>query len=208
MNIGHKGDAAFYDVLEAQAHAAHEAAQVFCRLAGDFEHISDYLKTLETIEHEGDLLTHSVIDRINSEQITPLAKEDLHSLTDRLDTITDTIEAAAGRIEVYRLHTPRPDLAPLTGLLVAITQEMLALIRLLRRGFHQPELLQIIAGIHAMETHTDKAFRRALFDLFGDQTLDYRAFIGWKEIYERIEKAINRCEKIAGFVESLRVKYA
>ena len=59
-----------------------------------------------------------------------------------------------------------------------------------------------------METHTDRTFRQALTSLFEDNALDIRLLIQWKEIYERIEKAINQCEKLAGFTESLMVKYA
>lgn len=203
----HRQDESFFDILEAQAQAAYEAAKTFLVLADHLDQISDYLERLETLEHDADRLTHGFVNKVNTQFVTPLDKEDMHALTDKLDDITDGIEATAGRIGAYRLVTPRPELLTMAGLLVAITQETLAMMQLLRHGFGAAELPGVIAGIHAMESRSDREFRKALSDLFADDTLDTRLLIKWKEIYERIENAINRCEKLAGFVESLKVKY-
>jgi uncharacterized protein Yka (UPF0111/DUF47 family) len=200
-------DESFFDILEAQARAAYEAAKTFLVLADHLDQIADYLKRLETLEHDADRLTHGFVNKVNTQFVTPLDKEDMHALTDKLDDITDGIEATAGRIGAYRLVTPRPELLIMAGLLVAITQETLAMMQLLRHGFGAAELPGVIAGIHAMESRSDRELRKALSDLFADETLDTRLLIKWKEIYERIEHAINRCEKLAGFVESLMVKY-
>ena len=208
MIFGAKPDTSFYNVLEAQAQAANEAAQTFYALTADFGHIAVHLDRLEQIEHKADGLTHSFVNKLNSQFVTPLDKEDMHTLTDRLDDITDAIEAAASRVGLYRLARPRPDLEALVCLLVAITQETKAMVALLHKGFHRDKLSSVLAGIHALETRSDKAFRQALSDLFDDATLDSRLLIQWKDVYERIEKAINQCEKLAGFVESLTTKYA
>ena len=131
----------------------------------------------------------------------------MHALTDRLDDITDTIEKAASRIGVYRLSAPRSELPGLLIQLVAITEQTRELVRLLRAGLKQEQLAPVIAAIHTTESQMDKSFRQALSALFNDDTLDTRYLIQWKEIYEIIEKATNRCEKLASFVESLMVKY-
>jgi predicted phosphate transport protein (TIGR00153 family) len=208
MLFPHKKDHSFYDLLDAQAQSAHDAAATFNALVLDFPQIRKYLKKLEDIEHEADQLTYSFVNKVNTQFITPMDKEDMHALTDRLDDITDTIEKAANRIEVYKLKAPRAELAGLVAMLVGITNEIQALVGLLRKGLKEEELSPVISGIHAMESRMDKAFRKALTALFEDNDLDPRQLIQWKEIYELIEKAINRCEKLAGFVESLMVKYA
>ncbi len=208
MLFSNKKDQTFYDVLNEQARSANEAANTFHAFVLDFSQMPACLKRLEEIEHEADTLTHQFVNQVNTQFITPMDKEDMFELTDRLDDITDTIEKTANRIEVYRLTAPRPELKGLVTMLVGITQETQTLIQHLRGGFKQPELKQVIAGIHAMESRTDKVFRQALTNLFTDDTLDTRQLIQWKEIYELLEKAINRCEKLAGFIESLIVKYA
>ena len=208
MIFGNRPDTSFYTLLEAQAQAANEAAQTFYALTGDFGHLAEHLGRMESIEHQADMLTHSVISRINGQFLTPLDKEDMHILTARLDDITDAIESAASRMGLYRLARPRPDLESLVCLLVAITQETKALVSMLHQGFRRERLSSVLAGIHALESRGDRAFRQALSDLFDDQTLDSRLLIQWKDVYERIENAINQCEKLAGFVEGLTAKYA
>jgi uncharacterized protein Yka (UPF0111/DUF47 family) len=203
----HRQDHLFFDILEAQAQAAHEAAKTFLILADHFDQMPAYVERLEALEHDADRLTHGFINRVNTQFVTPLDKEDMHALTGKLDDIVDGIEATAGRMGAYRLIRPRPDLLVLAGLLVAATQETLALTQLLRHGFGRSELPDVIAGIHALESHSDRELRKALSDLFADDNLDTRLLIQWKEVYERIETAINGCEKLAGFVESLIVKY-
>ena len=195
-------------MLESQAKVAHDAAKVLDNLVLDFARLQDYLTELDALEHEGDRLTHAFINKVNTLFITPMDMEDLHGLSDRLDDITDTIERAAGRIGIYRLTAPRPELSGLVTMLMAITREVHRLIILLRQGVQQPELVGVIAGIHAMESRTDKSFRQALAFLFDEESLDVRLLIQWKEVYELIESAVNRCEKLASFIESLMIKYA
>ena len=208
MIFGNSKDKSFYDLLDAQAEAAHAAASAFNALALDFSQIPIYLKKLEDIEHEADRLTHAFVNKVNTQFITPMDKEDMHGLTDRLDDITDTIETAASRIDVYRLKSPRPELGGLVSQLVGVTLETQTLIGLLREGFHTGQIAPLVARIHEMESRMDKQFRQSLTALFEDEELDTRNLIQWKEVYEFIEKAFNRCESLAGFVESLMVKYS
>ncbi len=207
MTLDPADDAVFYTMLEAQARYAYDAANTFYEMTAEFPTIAEHLLRLETIEHEADSLTHAFVNRVNTRSETPMDKADLHGLTDRLDDTVDSIEGAAVRIGLYRLAVPRPDLQPLVGLIVAITHENHRIICQLRQGFHQDELAAMIAGVHAMETRSDRAFRQAISDLFADNVLDIRLLIQWKDVYERIESAVNRCEKLASFVESLLVKY-
>jgi uncharacterized protein len=207
MLFANNKDKAFYDLLDAQAVAAHQAATTFHALTQDFGQMPAYLEKLETIEHEADALTHSFVNAVNIQFITPLDKEDMHALTICLDDITDTIEKAASYLDVYQLKSARPELDGLVVMLVAITKETQVLVQLLRHGLKTKELPTIIGGINAMESRMDKSFRQALRSLFEDTGLDTRQFIPWKEVYEFIEQAVNRCERVAGLVQSLIVKY-
>src|SRR5262245_55612569 len=117
-----KKNLTFYTLLEQQADAAHRAAQALYALANDFGGLAEYVSQLDRIEHEADELTHQMANKIDSTTVTPLDKKDLHALSSNLDDITDFIEAAAERIALYRLYTPRPDLKPLVSLLVQTVQ--------------------------------------------------------------------------------------
>jgi len=207
MKLNSKKEQAFYVLMETQAQAAVEAAAEFLKFADDFSKMKACLIRLEEIEHEADNQCHLLINKINTQFITPLDKEDMHALAERLDDITDTIEKAASRIEVYRISEPRPELKELVAGLVAITAEAKALISLLHGGLSSDKLAPVIENIHNNESVMDKMFRKALTTLFEDESVDPRALIKWKEVYETIEKATNRTEKLASFVESLMIKY-
>ena len=207
MKLNSKKEQAFYELMVAQAEAAVEAAGEFLKFADDFSQMRACLERLEAIEHRADEKCHQLINKINTQFITPLDKEDMHALADRLDDITDTIEKAASRIDTYRISVPRTELKELVAGLSDIVIEAHGLISLLGAGLNSDKLPPVIERIHNGESVMDKKFRKALTALFEDETVDARNLIKWKEVYETIEKATNRTEKLASFVESLMIKY-
>ena len=207
MLFSPRHNATYYDLLEAQASAASEAAALFLGLVSDFSAMPSYLERLEAIEHHADDVTRALVSRLDAGETAPLDRQDLHLLCERLDNITDAIEGAALRMQAFRLAPPRPDLPALASLLVGITQETQALVRQLRHGFGAGDMAATMAGIHALEKQSDKTFWLAVSDLLDDTGMDARLLLKWKDVYERIEKAIDRCENVAGLIENLRVKY-
>jgi predicted phosphate transport protein (TIGR00153 family) len=93
----------FYDMLESQAQQASLAATTFYSFVSDFRDMPEALQKIEQIEHDGDSITRDFVKRINSHYFTPMDREDLHGITDRIDDITDAIESAAGRMGIYHL---------------------------------------------------------------------------------------------------------
>jgi uncharacterized protein len=207
MKLKSKKEQEFFELMVAQAEAAVEAAGEFLKFADDFSQMRGCLERLEAIEHRADEKCHQLINKINTQFITPLDKEDMHALADRLDDITDTIEKAASRIDTYRIQVPRKELRELVAGLSDIVNEAHVLISLLGGGLNSDKLPPVIERIHTSETNMDKKFRKALTALFEDESVDARNLIKWKEVYETIEKATNRTEKLASFVESLMIKY-
>ena len=207
MLFSNKYNVTYYDLLEAQAAAASEAASLFLGLVSDFSAMPAYLERLEAIEHHADDVTRTLVSRLDAGEAAPLDRQDLHLLCERLDNITDSIESAALRIRAFRLPAPRPDLPALASLLVGITQETQALVLQLRHGFGSGDMTATMGGIHALEKQSDKTFWLAVSDLLDDTGIDARLLLKWKDVYERIEKAIDRCENVAGLIENLRVKY-
>jgi len=198
----------FYKILEQQAVTAHRAALAFLALAQDFEHLNDHVCLIEQIEHEGDELTHQLANKVDATFVTPLDKEDLRSLSGALDDITDHIEAGAARAVLYQLKTARPDLVPLINLLVQITDATVKAVQSLSSKANRAAIHDVLVTIHRLENVSDKAFRQALGDLFNSPCDDPIMVIKWKEIYDRIEIATDKCEDVANMVESVVVKYA
>jgi len=201
-------DPVFYDLLEAQADAAHRAAQTFAALASDFGQADAYAQALKKIELEADDLTHDLVNKADARFVTPLDKEDMHHLSESLDSITDHLEAAGARVSLYKLTQTRPDLPPLAGILVRTTEATRTAVGILRHLKDHKSLEEIFVTVHALENESDQAYRTALGALFNEPNADALFVMKWKELYDRVELTVDECENVADILESLVVKYA
>ncbi len=198
----------FYDLLEKQANAAVSAAKEFHKLANDFANLVQYAVRIKEIESEADHITHELANKIDATFVTPLDKEDLRALSTELDDVTDYIEACTGRMALYQLTKARPDLAALVVMLVQITEAMLEAVKSLRSMPSRDKMRDIFIRIHQIENEHDAAFRKALAGLLNVPDADPIQVIKWKEVYDRIEKSVDKCEDVANIIESVTVKYA
>ena len=209
MLLKSKKDLGIYVLLENQANLAKRCADQFKELSGDFGRLDHYASVLEDLEHEGDNLTHELQNRIATTFITPLDKEDLKELSSALDDVADYIEAAAARAQLYKLKSVRPELVQLSDLLVEIAILTERAVGTLRNGFSKTnDLKQILRDMHTVENESDKIFRSALANLFDEPGIDPLEVIKWKEMFDRIETAVDKCEHIAAIIGTILVKYA
>jgi predicted phosphate transport protein (TIGR00153 family) len=198
----------FYELLEKQAEAAFHAARTFQQLIHDFDNRVQYAAKIKKIEHEADNITHKLANLIDSTFVTPMDKEDLHALSSELDDVTDSIEACTGRLALYEFVQLRPDMELLVSQLVRITEATLEAVKILRTRPSLESIHGIYRHIHEIETEHDGAFRRALANLINAPGADPIKVIKWKEIYDRIEAAVDKCEDACYTIESVVVKYA
>lgn len=198
----------FFSLLFRQAEQANKAARIFHKMTEDFSDLQQQVGAIHQIESDADELTHELANRADATFITPIDKEDLRALSSSLDDITDVIEACASRMIIYRVTTPRPDFEPAVRLLVEATEEICGAVKELgapsRRSALQPRLIRI----HELENASDSMFRRSLGELFGMPNPDVLEVFKWKEIYDRVEMAMDRCEDVAKLIESVVMKYA
>jgi len=198
----------FYELLEKQAQAAVDAATEFQVLVGDFANLAKHAARIKEIESEADHITHELANRIDATFVTPLDKEDLHALSSELDDVTDCIEACTGRMALYQLTQLRPDLAGLVEMLVRITEATREAVKALRTKPNRDNVQDLFIHIHQIENEHDAAFRKALAGLLNAPDADPIKVIKWKEVYDRIETAVDKCEDVAHIIESVVVKYA
>jgi len=207
--LGFGKDTTFYDLLEAQAEAAIRAAREFVALSENFGQAEARTRRIKEIEHEADDLTHQLANKTDATFVTPLDKEDINALSGQLDDVTDAIEAASGRIVLYRLTETRPDLAPLAGCLLEATEATRAAVGVLRDLKGRETIRDILVRVHDAENQGDALYRQALADLFfATPNPDPLMIIKWKEVYDRIEIALDSCEDVSNVVESVAIKYA
>lgn len=209
MKLKQRRDASIYDLLQEQARVATKSAEKFVEMAKDFSSLSKYAQELDELESEGDRLTHDLQNKITTMFITPLDKEDLRELSQALDDVTDLIEAAAARAELYSLKEPRADLMPAVDLLLQLTKLTESAVKELRNGFAKSVTLrETLTEIHTVENHSDRAFRKALKNLFDEPGIDALTVIKWKEMFDRIEHASDKCEDIAAIIGTIIDKYS
>ena len=201
-------DPIFYDLLEAQAEAAHKTALAFHSLTEDFGQAAQIADNVKRLETDADTLTHELVNKADAKFITPLDKGDMHGLSQALDNITDTLEAAVARIALYQITQMRPDLAPMTERLVQITQATREGVNFLRHMKDHDALAPLLVRIHDLENENDQSYRTALAALLNQNGADPILVIKWKEIYDRVELVADECEHVADLLESLVVKYA
>lgn len=198
-----------FDLLERQAHVAHRASEVFLKMASEFSKNAQFAAELDSIESEGDELTHKLQNSIATVFITPLDKEDLRELSQALDDVTDLIEAAAARAELYSLTEPRPELMPMVKVLVQLTKHVHSAIKELNGNFaHSASLRSTLLEIHTLENENDREYRSALRNLFHEPNPDALYVMKWKELFERIEAAADKCETIAALLGTIQDKYS
>jgi uncharacterized protein len=201
-------DTTFFLLLEGQAQSACQAAEEFARLGTSFQEVESVVSRIEQIEHEADQLTHQLLNKVDGTFVTPFDKEDMHALSSVLDDVTDAIEGAAMRILLYRIAEPHPDLAAALKVLVRATQAVGQAVGKLKDMRQRQALQADLVTIHDMEHEADAVFRKAVGGLFAVATPDPLYVMKWKELFDRIEQAVNACENVADVVESVVIKYA
>ncbi len=180
-----------------------EIAQALIDYLGSFpEGSEDRVRRIKELEHEGDRLTHDVVDLLNRTFVTPFDRDDMYRLAGALDDICDYVDEAAGNILGYGVHRVRePSKAQADVILRAARKLHEAVDRL--EGFKesQRELIEL----RELEDEGDRLVRDAVAELFASES-DPIALIRWKDIYEHLEEAVDACENAADVLEAILVK--
>ncbi|MBS1722611.1 MAG: DUF47 domain-containing protein [Armatimonadetes bacterium] len=206
--LGIKRKNAFFDLLTQQTDFVVSSAVQFQAMLADFGNANNYVQEIKAIEHAADQVRHELGTKIDEAFVTPMDKEDLSALADRLDDIVDCVESASTRISIYKVQSLRPDLAPMAANLVAMTKKLQTTVVALGEGSKLNDIKDMFVQLHSIENDTDQMFRAALGTLFETMQDQPVQIIIWKELYDRIERAVDKCEDASNVVESMVVKYA
>ncbi len=194
----------FFTLFSQHADNALEAAKALESLLADFTRVDEKVKEIHAIEHHGDKLTHEIIRNLNETFVTPLDREDIIGLASRLDDVTDFAYDVAETVVLYNVTTIRPPAVALAKVLIASADEIrVAVGKMERLRDLEPHWIKV----HTLENEGDAIFREALGALFTGSN-DPVEIIKWKDIYEKLETAIDRCEDVANIIEMLVVKHA
>jgi predicted phosphate transport protein (TIGR00153 family) len=156
------------------------------------------------VEQEGDRITHDLAHRTSSTFVTPIDSEDIYSLAGKIDDIVDHIEETADFMGLYGIEAPMEQAQAMADVLVKACEQLATLLENLR-GYKNLDKYWI--EIHRLENDGDRLFREAFASLFAGGT-DPMVVIRWRDIYLRLERAIDATEDVATAVETIATKYA
>jgi uncharacterized protein len=194
----------FYELFERAGDNVEQATALLATLIESWPDGARLRLELKELETQGDRITHDVMHHLNMRAATPFAVADAHVLASELDDVVDLAEEVADFMGLYRIEAATEQAIALAGVLSRAGRELAAALGSLRR---LQDLRPHLLAIHELEHEGDRLERDALSSLF-DGGIDPMVVIRWKDIYERLEEAIDACRHVANTLEGLIVKAA
>ena len=196
----------FFEMFEKAALNVNRGATLLVEMMDNFGAAEVKAKEIHQAEQEGDMLTHEVMRRLNKTFMTPIDREDVHALACRLDDVLDLIWASADRAVLFKLNDPPPEAVELSKTLHETTEIIIKAVKCLKDKKYS-YIQEYCIEINRLENRGDRIFREALVKLF-DNIKDPILVIKWKEVYENLEDASDKCEDVANILESIVLKHA
>jgi len=197
----------FYDLFEKSAGNLVVAAGKLADLFDNYEDVEAKVALMKDLEHEGDSITHEIMQSLHRTFVTPIDREDIAHLANTMDDVMDFIEAAARTAMLYRIAQPTDRARQLVSIILKVTYRLNEVMPLLRRRDRFKQVLEQCVEINRLENEADDVHHAALAELF-DNTRDLREIIKWREIYEHMESATDRGEDVANVLEAVVLKHA
>jgi uncharacterized protein len=195
----------YFDLFNRVAQQLNTCAQLQQKLFDDFDNRVEYANQIKQIEHICDELTHDIVKRLNQTFITPIDREDIHALATGLDDVVDAIEYTARRVVLYHLEAPTEHARKMSDVLVRLALKLEDAVNALENDGQR--VLQDCAAIHTLEEEGDTYHHDAVDKLF-TQERDPITILKTKEIYEKMERTIDKCEDVANVLEAIVLKNA
>lgn len=198
---------AFFEMFRAQAANVVVGAKLLKDLLEDYTDVDQKRMHIEKCESAGDEIAHKIIEKLNTTFITPMDREDIHALTSALDDILDYINATSQRLQLYRVSSVTVDAVQLANVILRASEETEALVDSMEDLRNVKNMKGRWIEVNRLENEGDTISRNAIAGLF-DTEKDPIEVIKWKELYEHLETAIDKCEDAANIVESVVLKNA
>jgi predicted phosphate transport protein (TIGR00153 family) len=200
-------EARFFTLFEESAKNAEAVALKLKELLCNWNNVEKDVQTIIEMEHTGDGFTHEIIALVHRTFVTPFDREDIALLAHSLDDIVDFIESSADAMNLYKIEAPTERSKELADIIYQTAAEVHKAITELQQRLDLKHILAHCVEINRLENMADKIYREALAELFKDSK-DIPYIIKWREIYEYMETATDRCEDVANVLEGVALKYA
>lgn len=196
----------FFNLLQESAANLELAAKHFLDLMENYENVPDKVAEIKRIEEIGDDIIHRTMTELHKAFITPIDREDISLLGERLDDVVDCIEEAARYMVEYHIDKPTDSSKELSHIVLRCSDVLSKSMKLLRaRGSNLQELIPLKDQLNTLENEADRVTSRAMGELF--ESYPAIEVIKWKEVYDQLEGATDRCEEIAVILEGIVIKH-
>ena len=197
-------DREFFDLFEEAAQNVVRGADLLDQMLAHYPDRADLVRDIVICEQAGDRITHDVHQRLNATFVTPIDREDILDLVSDLDDIIDHIDEVADYLGLYRIEAPMEQSQRLAHVLLQATRQIAEAMPRLRTF---DDVGHFTIEVNRLENEGDRISRDAIASLF-ESGIDPLVVIRWKDIFERLEEAIDACETTANILEGIVIKNA
>jgi uncharacterized protein len=195
-------DREFFDLFEEAGGNILRAAALLEDLLRDFPESNHLARDILICEQDGDRITHDIIQRLNQTFVTPIDREDIYELASALDDVVDYTEEVADYLGLYKIEAPMVQAEDLSRVLHSAARQIAEAMPRLREF---KDISHYTVEINRLENDGDRITREAIASLF-DTGIDPMVVIRWKDIFERLEEAIDATEHVANILEGIVIK--
>jgi uncharacterized protein len=197
-------DEKFYELFTELATKLTGSATLLCELFSNPSQLDAKVSRIKELEHQADNLTHDIIDRIDRTFVTPFDREDIHQLASELDDVIDLIDGTARRATIFRIQKTRPAAGVLADVLARAATCVEEGVRDMKNAKH---VYQISEKLKVLEEEGDAIYHEAMGALFAEGG-DALEVVKWKDLYDKIEDALDQCEDVGNVLQSIALKNA
>jgi predicted phosphate transport protein (TIGR00153 family) len=195
----------FFDYFDVASEKMIRGIRLLKEMMRDLSNAEEKSRQIKDVEHEADHITHETVSSLHKTFITPIDRESIYALITRMDDVLDLIDSTSERVLLYKIKTSTPESMALIEVLEKAIEQVAKGINGLRDLKNSGSILNICIEINRLENEGDRTFRNALSILFSS-SYDPIEIIKWKDVYETLEEAIDRCEDVANVLEGIVVE--
>jgi hypothetical protein len=197
----------FFDLLHASAKNLVEAGEALLDLMEHYQNVEMKIAHIRELEHKGDAITHEIMARLHKTFVTPIEREDIARLADRMDDVMDHVEEATAAMKIYEVSGPTIHSVEMADIVRLMTLKVEEAISRLPDHRRLRDILPDCVELNRLENAADDLFRRAMAELFHSETAPAE-IIKWRDIYRQLEAATDRCEDVANLLEGIVLRHA
>jgi uncharacterized protein len=201
----------FFKLMNRQADMLVACSSSFDEFVTDIHKMSEYqvanaLQKIREIETAGDEIERTIIHKLHTAFITPIDREDIHSIVTGVDNAIDSMNGTARKIEIYGFRQLPGNIFRLSKIIHKGSCDIQSLIRLLEKKNSLVQATETIKRVHDLEKEADIIFHETMAELFKKEK-DAGMMIMVKEVYERLEGTTDLLDHIAKTVRGVAVKH-